>query len=102
MIFAFWKNYTPGGIGVNYQLDDEEVCAIFADLFDQYKRQFLEADLAGKLKQLRLYMEQLNDHKALLKRTPGFDICLVANIWLLERLGIITSDEYNGTMAIYQ
>ena len=102
MIFAFWKNDDPSGLGLSYHLDDEKVCAVFADMFEAYKKLYEQADDKGKLKQIANYAGQLQNHKELLRGIPGFEICLIANVWFLESLGLLKSDEYNGIMAIYQ
>jgi hypothetical protein len=102
MIFAFWKNNESAGLGLQYQLDDENVCAVFAEMFETYKKQYEDADAAGREKQIKCYQEQIINHKQLLCQKQGFEICLIANVWFLESLGLISSDEYNGVMVIHQ
>lgn len=101
-IGGYWENNKPGGFGVLYQLHDEATCAVVADLFDGYRKHFLEADLKEKREQILLYKSQLVNHRALCEQTPGFEMFLVANIWLLESLGVIKSNDYNGVSAVFQ
>jgi len=87
MIFAFYGNHKPNGVGLSYQLQDESECALFADMFEVYKKQYEDADAAGKIKQIEQYEGQLMNHKKLIGRSPGYEVCLIANIWFLEFIG---------------
>jgi len=52
MIFAFYGNHKPNGIGLSYQLKEESHCTLFADMFEAYKKQYEGADAAGKINRL--------------------------------------------------
>ena len=101
-IHAFWKNDKPSGFGVSYDTDDENIRGVFADMFKAYIKRYEGADATNKVKQISEYRGQLDNHRELLSRFPGFEICLIGNVWFLEYMGLIDTDDFNGMMMIYQ
>ena len=101
-IYAFWKNDRPSGFGLSYNMDDEYICGVFADMFVQYLKHYIETDDAGRSNQINEYRQQLDNYKELLSHNPGFEICLIGNVWLLESMGLIALDDFNGMMMIWQ
>ena len=101
-IGAYWKNDKPNGIGYYVPLDDEATCHIYVDVFEAYQKHYEDADKAERLKQISSYRGQLDNHKEWIKDNPGFEACLIGNIWFLESIGLIVPDNFNGMLAIWQ
>ena len=97
-VSAFWKNDKPSGFGLSYDIDDEDICAILADMFEAYIGRYKEADAADRLQQISEYREQLDNYRELLSSFPAFEICLIGNVWFLEYMGLIDADNFNGMM----
>ena len=101
-IHAFWKNDKSSGFGLSYDIDDEDICGIFADMFAAYLKCYIETDDAGRSNQISKYRYQLDNYKELLSANRAFEICLIGNVWLLESMGLIDSDDFNGMMMIWE
>ncbi len=101
-IHAYWKNDKPSGFGLSYDIDDEEICGIFADMFIFYLKHYIETDDAGRANQISKYRDQLDNYKELLSVNRRFEICLIGNVWLLESMGMINSDDFNGMVMIWE
>ena len=102
VITAFWKNDKPYGLGYSVPINDENTCSRFADIFEAYTKHYEDADAADRSSQISEYKEQLDNHKEWLHDNPGFEICLIANVWFLESIGLIDADNFNGMMAVWQ
>ena len=77
------------------EIKSESSCKIFAD----YVKSYNEADVADRKKQISEYLEQLNNYKEWVKKTPGFEQCLIVNVWFLEYMGLIKTDNFNGVIV---
>lgn len=101
-ISAFYQNDKPDGIGVTIT---EEAFAVpltetMADIMESYWKMWLEAEEEGKTEELvsdllaQLSHASENQQKLEISDTAW----VIGNIWLLERVGAIKADEYNGCL----
>lgn len=102
LISAFWKNDKPTGFGMIYKFEDKADTDVFVKMCDEYIKHYNEADPTDRLAQISEYEEQLNNHKEWCLDIPGFEICLIGNVWFLEYMGFITVDNFNGFVAVWQ
>ena len=99
-ISAFWRNDQPDGIGVT--ITDEAFTVPLTEIMDEimenYWQMWVEAENEGTTDELVSdLVAQLTDVS---RRRESLDISdavwVIGNIWLLERVGYIKADEYNG------
>ena len=101
-VAAFWKNDKPEGIGV--RVDDPISLNHFEKCLDDYRKVFdsqpdREKCIRVMFEQLEVIFSDKTDLNLALNR--GLLFVTVANIWLLEELGALESNEFNGCIFSY-
>ena len=91
-ISIFWENNKPHGFGLTVNNDDGNLQAHFDQIIASYEQNMKPDHLASFLEQIR----DAAKHKRSL--TPDYVLLLIANMFMLEKHGLITSDEFNGLL----
>lgn len=101
-ISVFWRNDQPDGIGVT--ISEEAFTVPLTDIMDEimenYWNMWVEAENEGNTEELVSdLLAQLRSASEIRQRLDISDaVWLIGSIWLLERVGRIKSDEYNGCL----
>ena len=99
-ISAFYQNDKRDGIGVTITEEafDVPLTEIMDDIMESYWRMWLEAEKKEETEELVTdLLAQLNHVSENRQKLEMIDAAwVIGNIWLLERVGAIESDEYNG------
>ena len=102
-ISAFWKNNLPNGIGLTLtdELPLDTILREITTNYDLMLRQSIAESETGQLtKDLIAQLEFIGRNK----KPLGFEMALMAvgNIWLLEKMGVLVEDEFNGLQLVYR
>lgn len=99
-ISAFWRNDQPDGIGVT--ITEEAFTVPLTDVMDEimenYWQMWIEAQAQGATDELVSDLVAQLTAASWRRESLGIRdaVCVIGNIWLLERVGYIEADEYNG------
>ena len=101
-ISAFYRNDKPNGVGVTLPRELGDLDKVLADLTTSYnlmwRQSVYESETAQLVTELVQQLEAIGTTKDF---TFRLGLLAVANIWLLEKIGHLKSDEFNGLQLIY-
>jgi hypothetical protein len=102
-ISAFYQNDKPNGIGVTLT-DELPLDTIFHEITHNYdamwRQSVFESETSQLTKDLFAQLEFIGRNK----KPLGMEMALmtIGNIYLLEKVGALVDDEYNGLQLIYR
>ena len=103
-ISVFWRNDQPDGIGVTLTHDFGDLDLIFNTISEQWDEMYREAvyhdSTETLVRDLFVQLEQLRHvHRGAIDfQSVGI---LIGNIYLLEKLGRLPKNDFNGVLLAY-